>query len=135
MDPTGWTALPGTRETRRTESTSSQRGTETVRSWYFALNLQEPLTSEQSDTVDHLDRFNDGRIGVEEGPGWTKFTCLFDAETLTDAIAEALNFFEDLPGVLIRSVEIDHFDIRANGMSTPAVVPAPPPVGTVPAVS
>ncbi|GLF95933.1 hypothetical protein [Streptomyces yaizuensis] len=93
--------------------------------WWFDLHLQEPLTPEQSDTLDHLDRFNDGRIGLVESPGRAHFSCLFPAATLTEAIAEALAFFEDFPGVLVRSVEMDHFDLDKNGMATPAVVPAP----------
>ncbi|MGW6458123.1 hypothetical protein ACWF94_19800 [Streptomyces sp. NPDC055078] len=96
-----------------------------VREWYFKLCLQEPLTPEQSDTLDGLDRFNDGRIGLEEGPGHAEFSCIFEAETLTEAIAEALSFFEDFPGVLIRSVELDEIALSNNGMATAAVVPAP----------
>ncbi|MER6913152.1 hypothetical protein ABT354_15900 [Streptomyces sp. NPDC000594] len=99
-----------------------------MRSWYFTLHLQEPLTPDQADTLDGLDRFNDGRIGRVESPGHTEFSCLFTTETLTEAIAEALDFFEDFPGVLISSVELDHFDLDSNGMSTPAVVPVPPPL-------
>nr|WP_202535533.1 hypothetical protein [Streptomyces sp. SID4919] len=107
--------------------TDPQRGTGTVRNWYFNLVLDAPLTEEQSNTLDHLDRFNDGRIGLAERPGYSRFMCSFEAGTLTEAVAEALGFFEDFPGVLIRSVEMDHFDLRHNGMATRAVVPAPPP--------
>ncbi|MER6913148.1 hypothetical protein ABT354_15880 [Streptomyces sp. NPDC000594] len=97
--------------------------------WYFTLHLQEPLTPTQADTLDGLDRFNDGRIGLVEVPGVSaKFTCVFEAESLAGAIAEALDFFEDFPGVLIRSVELDWIELAENGMSTPSVVPAPPPL-------
>ncbi|GLF99360.1 hypothetical protein [Streptomyces yaizuensis] len=94
-----------------------------MRNWYFNLVLDAPLTEEQSDALAHLDRFNDGRIGLAERPGYSRFMCSFESETLTGAVAEALGFFEDFPGVLVRSVEMDHFDLRDNGMSTPAVVP------------
>ncbi|ANW18774.1 hypothetical protein BB341_11310 [Streptomyces clavuligerus] len=105
-----------------------------MRKWYFTLHLQEPLTEKQSNTLDHLDRFNDGRIGLEEVPGVrAKFTCVFEAETLTAAIREALDFFEDFPGVLVRSVELDALELDENGMATPAVVPAPPPLEDDPA--
>ncbi|GGZ52811.1 hypothetical protein GCM10010387_53700 [Streptomyces inusitatus] len=97
-----------------------------MRDWYFNLVLNAPLTEEQSNTLAHLDRFNDGRIGLAERPGYSRFMCSFEAETLTAAIAEALGFFEDFPGVLVRSVEMDHFDLTTNGMATPAVLPVPP---------
>ncbi|MQS34339.1 hypothetical protein FFZ77_01480 [Streptomyces katsurahamanus] len=112
--------------------TDSQRVTGTVRNWYFSLVLDAPLTEDQSNTLDHLDRFNDGRIGLAVRPGYSRFLCSFEAETLTEAVAEALGFFEEFPGVLIRSVEMDHFDLRDNGMATPAVVPTPPPVKAAP---
>ncbi|MER7045191.1 hypothetical protein [Streptomyces jumonjinensis] len=111
---------------RRTRLTTSPSTTVAMRKWYFTLHLQEPLTEEQSNTLDHLDRFNDGRIGLIEGPGTAEFICIFEAGALTDAIAEALGFFEDFPGVLIRSVELDWIALEENGMATPAVVPAPP---------
>ncbi|MFJ4773518.1 hypothetical protein ACIP88_31155 [Streptomyces uncialis] len=66
------------------------------------------------------------------GGGPVDLWCTFKAETLTDAIAEALGLFVDLPGVLIRSVELDEIALDENGMSTPAVVPAPPPVEAAP---
>ncbi|ANW19871.1 hypothetical protein BB341_17420 [Streptomyces clavuligerus] len=96
-----------------------------MREWYFDLVLDAPLTEEQSNTLAHLDRFNDGRIGLTEGPGRSWFMCAFEAETLTEAVAEALDFFEDFPEVLVRSVVMDHFDLNWNGMATPAVVPVP----------
>ncbi|MFD4833685.1 hypothetical protein ACFWPV_28140 [Streptomyces uncialis] len=99
-----------------------------TRDWYFTLHLQEKLTPEQADELDGLDRFCDGRISRVESPGHTRFSCLFGAETLTDAIAEALGLFADLPGVLVRSVELDEIALDDNGMWTPAVVPAPPSV-------
>ncbi|EFG04184.1 hypothetical protein [Streptomyces clavuligerus] len=95
-----------------------------MREWSFTLHLQEKLTEEQADTCDGLDRFNDGRIGRVESPGHTRFTCLFEAELLTDAVTEALDFFEDFPGVLISSVEVPFRAMWENGMATPAVVPA-----------
>lgn len=106
----------------------SSRTTVAVRKWHFTLHLQEPLTPEQADTLDGLDRFNDGRIGRVESPGHTEFSCLFTAGTLTDAIAEALGFFEDFPGALVRSVELNAVALDHNGMATPAVVAAPPPL-------
>ncbi|EDY47829.1 hypothetical protein [Streptomyces clavuligerus] len=99
-----------------------------TRKWHFVLHLQEKLTEEQADTIDGLDRFTDGRISRVESPGHTEFSCLFAAEVLTDAIAEALGLFEDFPGVLVKSVELDWVALDVNGMATPAVVPAPPPL-------
>ncbi|WP_323449842.1 hypothetical protein [Streptomyces yaizuensis] len=99
-----------------------------MRKWHFTLHLQEPLTSEQSDTLDGLDSFNDGRMSLVEGPGWAKFTCIFEGATLTAAVAEALSLFRDFPGPLVRSVELRPIALEANDMATPAVVPAPPPV-------
>ncbi|MFI5621507.1 hypothetical protein [Streptomyces sp. NPDC051567] len=104
---------------------ASPTSTEAVCDWWFTLHLQEPLTAEQSDTLDGLDRFNDGRISLVESPGHAEFSCLFQAGTLTEAVAEALGFFEDFPGVLVRSVELDHFDLDKNHMATPAVVRPP----------
>ncbi|MEO3978500.1 hypothetical protein [Streptomyces sp. CAU 1734] len=100
--------------------------TATARKWHFTLHLADALTEEQSDTLAGLDRFNDGRIGLIEGPETAEFMCSFEAEALTDAVAEALGFFEEFPGVLIRSVELDPLALEHNGMATPAVVPAPP---------
>ncbi|MFI5619670.1 hypothetical protein [Streptomyces sp. NPDC051567] len=93
--------------------------------WHFNLCLRGPLNPEQSDTLDGLDRFNDGRIMFAEAPGYSRFICSFEAETLTAAIAEALSFFEDFPGVLIRSVELDPLAMECNGMTTPSVVRLP----------
>ncbi|MYY09443.1 hypothetical protein GT204_11100 [Streptomyces sp. SID4919] len=100
-----------------------------TRDWYFTRHLQEKLTPEQADELERLDRFCDGRISRVESPGHTRFSCLFGAETLTEAIAEALDLFEDFPGALVHSVELDEIALDDNGMWTPAVVPAPPPVG------
>ncbi|MFI5616533.1 hypothetical protein [Streptomyces sp. NPDC051567] len=97
-----------------------------MRSWHFNLVLDAPLTPEQSNTLDHLDRFHEGGIGWEEGPGYSGFLCVVRAETLTAAIAETLGRFEDFPGVLVRSVVLDHIDLAANAMATPAVVRLPP---------
>ncbi|MER6913769.1 hypothetical protein ABT354_19035 [Streptomyces sp. NPDC000594] len=99
-----------------------------MRNWYFSLVLQDALTEEQDDRLTELASFHDGRIHLEEGPGDSRFTCSFEAETLTQAIADALGRFEDFPGVLVRSVELDEIALEENGMATPAVVPAPPPL-------
>lgn len=99
-----------------------------MRSWCFNLVLDAPLTDEQKDVLDGLDRFAEGGIGLEEGPDYSGFLCVVRAETLTAAIADTLARFEDFPGVLVRSVVLDHFDLATNGMATAAVVPAPPPV-------
>jgi hypothetical protein len=98
-----------------------------VRNWYFNLVLQSPLTQEQDDTLVQLASFHDGRISLAEAPGYSRFCCSFKAETLTEAVAEALGRFVDLPGVLVRSVELDEIQLYDNGMATPAVVPAPLP--------
>ncbi|MEU5159611.1 hypothetical protein AB0G74_08370 [Streptomyces sp. NPDC020875] len=97
-----------------------------MREWHFNLVLDAPLTPEQSDALDWSDRFNDGRIGLAEAPGYSRFICIFTAESLTDAVAEALSFFEDLPGVLVSGVELDALALANNGMTTPAVLPAEP---------
>ncbi|MGW1148176.1 hypothetical protein ACWD6I_24740 [Streptomyces sp. NPDC002454] len=112
--------------------TPSSNGTRATRDWSFTLHLQEKLTPEQADTVDGLDGFCDGRISRVESPGRTRFSCLFEAETLTAAVADALSRFEDFPGVLVRSVELDAIALDGNGMATPAVVPAPPPLTDAP---
>ncbi|MCM2388994.1 hypothetical protein [Streptomyces albipurpureus] len=103
-----------------------------MRNWYFNLVLQDALTEEQDDALTELASFHDGRISLVEGPGYSRFMCSFDAETLTEAIADALSRFVDLPGVLVRSVELDEFALEDNGMATPAVVPAPPPLEASP---
>lgn len=100
--------------------------TAAVCKWHFTLHLKDSLTEEQSDTLAGLDRFNDGRIGLVEGPDTAEFMCSFKAGTLTEAIAEALGFFEKLPGVLIRSIELDPLALESNGMATASVLPAPP---------
>ncbi|GLF94400.1 hypothetical protein [Streptomyces yaizuensis] len=96
-----------------------------MRNWYFSLVLQDPLTEEQDDRLTELASFHDGRIHLEEGPGGSRFTCAFKAETLTEAIADALGRFVDLPGVLVRSVELDEIALDDNDMATPAVVRLP----------
>ncbi|MFF2021267.1 hypothetical protein ACFVW2_05585 [Streptomyces sp. NPDC058171] len=98
-----------------------------MRSWYVNLVLDAPLTEEQKDVLDGLDRFAEGGIGWEEGPGCSGFLCVVQAESLTAAIADTLSPFEDFPGVLVRSVVLDHVDLASNDMATVAVVPAPPP--------
>jgi hypothetical protein len=99
----------------------------TVRNWYFSLVLQDALTEEQDDALAELASFHDGRIALEEAPECSRFTCSFEARTLNEAVADALSRFVDLPGVLVRSVELDGIALADNGMATPAVVPAPPP--------
>jgi hypothetical protein len=94
-----------------------------VRSWHFNLVLDAPLTEEQKDFLDGLDRFAEGGIGLEEGPEYSGFLCVVRAESLTAAVADALSRFEDFPGVLVRSVVLDHFDLASNGMATDAVLP------------
>ncbi|MEO3977638.1 hypothetical protein [Streptomyces sp. CAU 1734] len=103
-----------------------------MRNWYFNLVLQDPLTEEQDDRLTELASFHDGRIGLETGPDSALFSCSFEAETLTQAIADALARFVDLPGVLVRSVELDEFALEDNGMATPAVLPPPPPLADTP---
>ncbi|GLF99358.1 hypothetical protein [Streptomyces yaizuensis] len=99
-----------------------------LREWHFNLVLDAPLTEEQSSTLDHLERFHDGALGLAERPGHSRFICIVPADTLTGAIANALERFEDFPGVLVRSVELGPIALEENGMATPAVVPRPPPV-------
>ncbi|MFI5621674.1 hypothetical protein [Streptomyces sp. NPDC051567] len=96
-----------------------------MRNWYFSLVLRDALTEEQDDVLVGLAGFHDGRIRLVERPGYSRFTCSFEAETLTRAIADALSRFVDLPGVLVRSVELDEIALEENGMATPAVVRLP----------
>ncbi|MYY09440.1 hypothetical protein GT204_11085 [Streptomyces sp. SID4919] len=99
-----------------------------MRSWHFNLVLDAPLTQQQRDIMNGSDRVAQGGIGLAERPGFHRFICVVRADTLTDAIADALGRIGDVPGVLIRSVELDEIALDENGMSTPVVVPAPPPV-------
>ncbi|MFD9719763.1 hypothetical protein [Streptomyces sp. NPDC059076] len=102
---------------------SSPKDAEGVRSWHFILHTQDPLTPEQSDILDGLDAFADGDVGLEERPGvYSLFTCYVEASTLTEAIADALARFEQLPGVLVRSVELSEYSLDYNGMATDSVV-------------
>ncbi|MBY6302891.1 hypothetical protein [Streptomyces clavuligerus] len=48
-------------------------------------------------------------------------------------MTQALARIELIPGVLIRSVEMDEHSLDHNGMATPAVVPMPPPLEADPA--
>ncbi|MGW1146610.1 hypothetical protein ACSMX9_18355 [Streptomyces sp. LE64] len=97
-----------------------------MRNWYFNLVLeQESLTEGQCDRLVHLASFHDGRISLVEEPGRSWFTCSFEAETLTRAVADALARFKDLPGVLVRSVELDEIALEYNDMQTPAVARLP----------
>ncbi|MFI5621509.1 hypothetical protein [Streptomyces sp. NPDC051567] len=96
-----------------------------MREWHFTLHADAPLTAGQSDLRDHLECFNDGRISLVEGPGTAEFWCTFAAGTLTGAVAEALSLFDQLPGVLVRSVELGPRELEENGMATPAVVRPP----------
>ncbi|MER6916900.1 hypothetical protein ABT354_35090 [Streptomyces sp. NPDC000594] len=107
---------------------TSSESTERARNWHFSLFLQEPLTEEQDDVLVGLANFHDGRISLIEGPGYSGFMCIFKAGSLNQAIDDALARFKDFPGVLVRSVELDPIALEANGMATPAVVPAPPPL-------
>ncbi|MGX2994554.1 hypothetical protein JNUCC64_09685 [Streptomyces sp. JNUCC 64] len=102
------------------------------RDWHFNLVLDAPLSEEQIRTLDHLDRFHHGDMGLAERPGYSRFICAVRAASLTGAIADALGRFEDFPGVLVRSVELNPVALSENGMATPAVVPAPPPLAEVP---
>ncbi|MEW1551815.1 hypothetical protein [Streptomyces tsukubensis] len=95
------------------------------RPWHFNLVLDAPLTPEQSDLLDGLDRFHEGGMGLAERPGYSRFICVVRAATLTEAIADALGRFDELPGVLVRSVELNAIALDENGMATPAVVPVP----------
>ncbi|MFI1888290.1 MULTISPECIES: hypothetical protein [Streptomyces] len=106
----------------------SSKNTEPVpeRPWHFNLVLDAPLTPQQSDLLDGLDRFHEGGIGLAERPGYSRFMCVIRAETLTAAIADALDRFDDLPGVVVRSVELNAIALDENGMATAAVVPVPP---------
>ncbi|MFJ4773517.1 hypothetical protein ACIP88_31150 [Streptomyces uncialis] len=106
-----------------------------MRIWYFNLVLQEDLTEEQDDALAKLASFHDGRISLAERPGYSWFVCSFEAETLTQAIADALSRFVDLPGVLVRSVELDEIALDENGMWTPAMVLPPPPAEAAPSTS
>ncbi|MER6910792.1 hypothetical protein ABT354_03830 [Streptomyces sp. NPDC000594] len=97
-----------------------------VRNWYFSLVLRDVITEEQSDALAQVVGFHDGRISLVESPERSWFTCSFEAETLTQAIADALARFKDFPGVLVRSVELDPIALEYNDMVTAAVVPVPP---------
>ncbi|SCK56449.1 hypothetical protein YW7DRAFT_05242 [Streptomyces sp. AmelKG-E11A] len=123
---------PRSPEERPTALTPSHDSTETMRAWYFTLVLSEPLTPEQKNFLDGLDRFADGEIGLTEKPGRSAFLCAIPAESLDAAVANALARFEDFPGVLVRSVELDEIALDQNSMATPAVFPAPPPVAESP---
>ncbi|GGZ45093.1 hypothetical protein GCM10010387_44460 [Streptomyces inusitatus] len=76
--------------------------------------------------MDHLDSFADGFISREERPGvFTKFVCFFEADDLMDAMKQALLRIEDIPGVLISSIELDPCSFEHNGMLTKSVVQLP----------
>nr|WP_190122057.1 hypothetical protein [Streptomyces inusitatus] len=103
----------------------SSGSTVPARNWYFNLVLQDIITEEQSDALAQVAGFHDGRISLVESPERSWFTCSFEAETLTRAIADALARFEDFPGVLVQSVELDPISLEYNEMTTPAVVRLP----------
>ncbi|GLF97428.1 hypothetical protein SYYSPA8_24045 [Streptomyces yaizuensis] len=103
----------------------SEPAARTHPAWHFHLVLDEPLTPEQSDTLDGLDRFHEGGIGLVQTPERHYFLCVVRAATLTEAIADTLARFEDFPGVLVRSVELDEIALDSNGMATAAVLPVP----------
>ncbi|GLF94399.1 hypothetical protein [Streptomyces yaizuensis] len=96
-----------------------------MRNWYFNLVLQDVISEEQSDALAQLAGFHDGRISLVESPERSWFTCSFEAETLTQAVADALARFKDFPGVLVRSVELDEIALEFNDMLTPAVARLP----------
>ncbi|MFI5616317.1 hypothetical protein [Streptomyces sp. NPDC051567] len=75
--------------------------------------------------MDHLDSFADGFLGPQQGPGYSKFVCYFEAETLLDAMNEALARVEEIPGVQIRSIELTPYSFDHNGMATAATAPDP----------
>ncbi|MFF8958754.1 hypothetical protein [Streptomyces sp. NPDC014894] len=105
---------------------TSPSTTEAARSWHFTMHARDPLTPEQSDALDHLDSFADGFVSLVEVPGVeSSFVCYFPADTLMDAMAQALARMADLPGVLIRSIELDACSFDHNGMATASVVPWP----------
>ncbi|MFI5619671.1 hypothetical protein [Streptomyces sp. NPDC051567] len=94
-------------------------------SWHFILHPQDPLTPQQTGIMAHLDRFADGFVGLEEGPGYSQFECYFEAESLLEAMKEALARIEHIPGVLIRSIELTPRSFEHNGMAAPSVVCPP----------
>ncbi|MFI5616316.1 hypothetical protein [Streptomyces sp. NPDC051567] len=96
-----------------------------MRSWHFFMHPQEPLTPEQSDTMDHLDCFADACVGLDEGPNYSRFSCYVHADTLLDAMNEALARVEEIPGVQIRSIELTPYSFDHNGMATAATAPDP----------
>lgn len=104
---------------------TSRESTPAVPSWHFIMHAHEPLTSEQSDVMDHLDCFADGFVGCEQGPGYTKFECYFEADSLMDAMKEALARMEQVPGVLISSIELSPRSFEHNGMDAASVLPPP----------
>lgn len=75
--------------------------------------------------MDHLECFADGFLGLEEGPGFSKFECYFQADSLMNAMREALVRLEQVPGVLISSIELSPRSFEHNGMTTNSVVPPP----------
>ncbi|MCM2389157.1 hypothetical protein [Streptomyces albipurpureus] len=103
----------------------SSGNTALARSWYFNLVLQDVVTEEQSDALAQLASFHDGRISLVESPERSWFTCSFEAETMTQAIADALARFKDFPSVLVQSVELDPIALEYNGMATLSVVRVP----------
>ncbi|MFI5621675.1 hypothetical protein [Streptomyces sp. NPDC051567] len=106
---------------------SSLDGTEdTERSWHFVMHAQNPLTADQCDIMDQLDGFADGMVSREERPGvFTNFVCYFVADSLMDAMKDALARVGEIPGVQISSIELNSHSFEHNGMATPAVVRPP----------
>ncbi|WP_329019944.1 hypothetical protein [Streptomyces sp. NBC_00690] len=94
-------------------------------SWHFIMHAHEPITPEQDDIMAHLDCFADGFVGIEQGPGFTKFECYFEADNLMGAMKEALSRMEQVPGVLISSIELSSRSFEHNGMDAASVVPPP----------
>ncbi|MEO3972579.1 hypothetical protein [Streptomyces sp. CAU 1734] len=106
---------------------SSLEGTEDIeRSWHFVMHAQDPLTPDQCDIMDKLDSFADGMVSREERPGvFTKFVCYFVADSLMDAMNDALARIKEIPGVHISSIELNPHSFEHNGMTTTAVVRNP----------
>ncbi|MFI5619503.1 hypothetical protein [Streptomyces sp. NPDC051567] len=103
---------------------ASPESTETVPGWHFTLHAQEPLTQEQCDVLAGLDSFADGYVSLMQTPDVeSSFVCYFEADSLMDAMKRALARFDDLPGVLIRSIELDACSFDHNGLATASVVP------------
>jgi hypothetical protein len=93
------------------------------RSWHFVMKAEKPLTPDQCDTMDRLDAFADGMVSREGSPGvYTWFVCYFAADSLMDAMREALARVGGIPGVRVGAIELNPHSFAHNGMATHAVV-------------